>query len=295
MNIPDHMRQMTVEDAVRSLGAQLPRQCEHIKANGVFCGSPALRGRNYCYFHLTHIGRRLRAERAQAHLVSKANAYGLDPDALALAAEVPLDLPPLEDANSVQIALMQVMDAILHNRIDSKRAGLLLYGLQIASSNLRNGANFALPNGVTMAGGYEAFEQDYELGDDLPELKLQDEDEEEEEIEEEEEEADEEEDGIAGEPAECEATNAECAAVAATPEGPTCAPPDNPDGNSEEGPIAHCSPVDQFFCSIMGPMSKMNTGAAQRSPREAASQRIGRKPPTQAKEGWIRQEDEFAA
>ena len=47
-----------------------------------------------------------------------------------------LDLPPFEDANSIQIALMQVVDALLDNRIDSKRAGLVLYALQTASSNL---------------------------------------------------------------------------------------------------------------------------------------------------------------
>lgn len=68
------------------------RQCEHIKTNGEFCGSPALRGRNYCYFHLTYIGRRLRAERVG----ERAAAYGAD-------AVAPLEVPPLEDANSVQI------------------------------------------------------------------------------------------------------------------------------------------------------------------------------------------------
>ena len=26
--------------------------CDHLKEDGVYCDSPALRGRNYCYFHL---------------------------------------------------------------------------------------------------------------------------------------------------------------------------------------------------------------------------------------------------
>jgi hypothetical protein len=46
-------------------------------------------------------------------------------------------LPVLEDANSVQIALMQVIEVLLSGRIDSKTAGLLLYPLQTASLNLK--------------------------------------------------------------------------------------------------------------------------------------------------------------
>jgi hypothetical protein len=42
----------------------------------------------------------------------------------------------LEDANSVQVALMQVMRLILSGQVDPKTAGLLLYALQTASSNL---------------------------------------------------------------------------------------------------------------------------------------------------------------
>lgn len=48
-----------------------------------------------------------------------------------------LDLPVLEDANSVQVALMQVMHLLLSGQIEHKTASLLLYGLQTASSNLR--------------------------------------------------------------------------------------------------------------------------------------------------------------
>lgn len=138
----------------------LPRQCEHIKTNGEFCGSPALRGRNYCYFHLTNIGRRLRAERK--HDRGEAQS----PEAAVAA----LDLPPFEDSNAIQISLMQVVDALLHNRIDTKRAGLVLYALQTASSNLANGANFERRNGATVAARYDDFEADFELGDDVLEL-----------------------------------------------------------------------------------------------------------------------------
>lgn len=47
----------------------------------------------------------------------------------------PLDLPPVEDTASIQLALIDVLQALAANQLDTKRAGLLLYGLQVASSN----------------------------------------------------------------------------------------------------------------------------------------------------------------
>src|SRR5947208_14311478 len=46
-------------------------------------------------------------------------------------------LPVLEDADSIQITLGQIMRMIVCRQVDAKSAGLLLYGLQIASANLR--------------------------------------------------------------------------------------------------------------------------------------------------------------
>jgi hypothetical protein len=137
------------------------RTCKHVKANGEFCGSPALRGREYCYFHLTVLGRRLRT---QKHIMKGENHY--------------LQLPTLEDANSIQMALMQVMDALLRDQIDTKVAGLLLYGLQIASSNLQHGANFSQGQSATVAASYDNFEQDYDLADTDCGLKVPEEEEE---------------------------------------------------------------------------------------------------------------------
>lgn len=51
-------------------------------------------------------------------------------------------LPVLEDANSIKVALMEVMRMIAANKIEHKTASLLLYALQTASSNLRK-TNFA--------------------------------------------------------------------------------------------------------------------------------------------------------
>ena len=44
----------------------------------------------------------------------------------------------LEDANAVQVALMQVLQRLGCGQMDPKTAGLMLYGLQTASANLKN-------------------------------------------------------------------------------------------------------------------------------------------------------------
>jgi DNA polymerase III gamma/tau subunit len=95
----------------------IPR-CTHIKTNGTQCGSPALRGRRFCFFHKNWQGQRIQL-----------NAQPTSP--------VSFTMPVLEDADSVQVALMQVIRLLLARQIDTKIAGLLLYALQTASLNLR--------------------------------------------------------------------------------------------------------------------------------------------------------------
>jgi hypothetical protein len=96
----------------------IPR-CQHLKVNGTQCGSPALRRNRLCYFHKSW---------QQTRIVLNANR--------ARRGRAALDLPVLEDANSIQVSLMQVMRLILSGQVDPKTAGLLLYALQTASSNL---------------------------------------------------------------------------------------------------------------------------------------------------------------
>jgi hypothetical protein len=47
-------------------------------------------------------------------------------------------MPPLEDANAVQVAVMEIMLALVDDRMDRAKAATLLYACQIAQSNLRN-------------------------------------------------------------------------------------------------------------------------------------------------------------
>ncbi len=84
-------------------------RCQHTKMNGDPCAAPARRGRDYCVFH------------EPAH-----NTERLD-----------YSLAVIEDATSLQFGIMQVMRALADHAIDAKTAALMLYGLQIAASNLK--------------------------------------------------------------------------------------------------------------------------------------------------------------
>jgi hypothetical protein len=95
------------------------RTCSHIKINGTLCRAIALKGDHYCYFH------RDARERVKRQ-VRNARHYE------------PIYLPLLEDRESIQICLHEVMLAIIKQRIDIKQASLLLYSLQIATYNARD-------------------------------------------------------------------------------------------------------------------------------------------------------------
>ncbi|MGH9494376.1 MAG: hypothetical protein ACRD3B_05210 [Candidatus Sulfotelmatobacter sp.] len=96
----------------------VPR-CQHVKTNGTQCGSPALRRRRHCFFHD-------RIQRERARIAANRSILRR------------FDLPLLEDANSVQMALMKVIQMLGSGEMDHKTAGLMLYALQTASINLRN-------------------------------------------------------------------------------------------------------------------------------------------------------------
>src|SRR6266436_1421765 len=85
--------------------------CQHIKANGMRCGSPAMHHGAFCYFHTDA---RLRRKHKR------------------------MPLPIMEDANSVQVALNQMAARIMDDSMDLKRSGQLLYLLQISAQNVAN-------------------------------------------------------------------------------------------------------------------------------------------------------------
>jgi hypothetical protein len=99
--------------------SDFPSRCQHIKVNGTQCGSPALRRYKFCFFHKRFQSERLALNQARARRRAAT-----------------LDLPVLEDANSIQVSLMQIMRLLALGHLDSKTAGLMLYALQTASLNL---------------------------------------------------------------------------------------------------------------------------------------------------------------
>ena len=92
--------------------------CSHRKPDGVLCGSPALRGQKLCYFHQRDHQRSLQLARIRRRAET-------------------LHLPPLETLQQIQVALVEVIDALAANRIDPERASALLFALQQISPNLQ--------------------------------------------------------------------------------------------------------------------------------------------------------------
>ena len=155
-----------------------PERCQHIKINGVQCGAPALRRNRFCFFHKRFQDERIRIATDNTRARASASTF---------------TLPVLEDANSIQIALMEVMRLILARKIEHKTASLLLYALQTASTNLRRTTFSTNKHDVILDPRDAAITPlDYRAWED-EEFDQEDEDEEEEGEEDEEEEEEEEE------------------------------------------------------------------------------------------------------
>src|SRR5271155_4288670 len=88
------------------------RVCTHIKVNGVRCGSPALRDEVFCYFHQRMIRGVRTPPKSRLH---------------------PIAL--IEDEEGIQASLMEIINALVRNTIDFRRAQLVLRALHIAVKN----------------------------------------------------------------------------------------------------------------------------------------------------------------
>lgn len=100
--------------------ARLPNQCFHIMADGAQCGSPAVRHDRFCYHHKRQREQllALKADRARDRRAH------------------PFTLPLLEDAKSIQVSLTKIMRLLAAGEIEHKTASVMLYSLQIATTNL---------------------------------------------------------------------------------------------------------------------------------------------------------------
>ena len=95
--------------------------CCHRKDDGILCGSPALHGQKFCYFHSRQ--RREAIYGARAHRRHSTVRFAL---------------PPLDDPYVIHDLLEQLMFALASDTIDYRRASAMLSALRFASSELRN-------------------------------------------------------------------------------------------------------------------------------------------------------------
>jgi hypothetical protein len=93
--------------------------CTHIKVAGVRCGSPALRGEQFCYFHQRMI-RTVKGPASRLHHVAL-----------------------LENEEAIQASVMEVVNALIRGTIELKRGELILRALNTAVRNARR-AHFDL-------------------------------------------------------------------------------------------------------------------------------------------------------
>jgi hypothetical protein len=90
------------------------KTCTHVKVTGHPCGSPALSGERFCYFHQRMIRGVRTPPKSRIH---------------------PMAL--IENEEGIQVALMETINAIARNQIDLQRANLILRALSIAVRNSR--------------------------------------------------------------------------------------------------------------------------------------------------------------
>ncbi len=91
------------------------QQCHHYQApTGQRCGSPALKGEYYCYHHIVKNANR------------RSRTFLIDPEITRM------EIPVIEDRASIFVALAAVIHRLADNTIDTRRAGQMIYGLQVA-------------------------------------------------------------------------------------------------------------------------------------------------------------------
>jgi len=88
--------------------ADMTPRCRWVRQDGTSCGSPQMKQHIYCFAHMQ----------------------------MAEARTLMLMLPPPEDANAIQIGLMRIQKAVIEDTISMKKAGLLLYSMQLALTNV---------------------------------------------------------------------------------------------------------------------------------------------------------------
>ena len=92
------------------------RTCSHIFPDYHRCGSPALRHEPFCYFHDP-----ARQATRQREARNRRRSFAITTPS---------------NHRELQLSLNQLIQGLAHNQIDPRRAGLLLFALQIAGSRI---------------------------------------------------------------------------------------------------------------------------------------------------------------
>jgi hypothetical protein len=124
-------------------------KCRHIKSDGCKCKSFALRDKAYCYFHM------------QMHRA----IHGQKDDGDAV-----VSMPIMDDRGAIQVALTQVLRALGSKRLDPRRAGKLLYGIQIAAKAVEHpiyvSPSQLVPSLTTDAAGEDMGPEEFHCDDE---------------------------------------------------------------------------------------------------------------------------------
>ena len=108
--------------------------CRHLKTNGFRCQSPALNGETFCYFHLRLHKEHHRPLTARDIVDRRNLQYSEYESALLRGGEDPMQIaraypiqnefqfPPLEDAESIQVATSMLFHALAQGQIHLSRA-----------------------------------------------------------------------------------------------------------------------------------------------------------------------------
>jgi hypothetical protein len=89
--------------------ARRAARCEHVHTDGEQCGSPKMKDHTLCYMHA-------RMEQAQA---------------------TKLDLGPMEDADSIQLAIKKLQAVVIDGTLDASQVRQLAYLIQLAAWNVK--------------------------------------------------------------------------------------------------------------------------------------------------------------
>ena len=107
-------------------------RCTMRKVNGDPCEMPALKGESLCHYHKVMGTTPVTFDN---QTIRSTHVY----------------LPRLESAGSIQAAISEVCELMLHRRIEPKEASALFYAMQVASQNLGPVNSQALPPGTIQA------------------------------------------------------------------------------------------------------------------------------------------------